>query len=345
VKVLVLSNMAPFVWGGAEEHCRHLVLNLRRNGGVEAEAMRIPFTWEPAERLVEEMLIARSLQIANADLVIPVKFPAYLVPHSNKVLWLLHQYRQAYDLWDQGQSNIPDTPRGLEIRTMIRDADDVALREARRIFTNSPTTTARLKRYNGFDSDVLPPPLNDPELFTGGETQGYVLASGRVNAMKRQHLLVRALRHAPGVRLVVAGPPDQPEDAEALRRAAADAEVEDRVTLDLRFLPRSELAELVNHASAVAYLPFDEDSVGYVTMEAFQAGKPVITTDDTGGVLEIVRHDETGFVCSPNPEALGAAFAAVAADPARARRLGKQAREMLAAHGASWPATIARLLS
>lgn len=345
MKVLVLGTMVPFVHGGAEEHCDHLVLNLRRHGGVEAEAMRIPFTWDPAERLIEEMLIARTIAVANADLVIPMKFPAYLVQHPNKVLWLLHQYRQAYDLWDAGQSNIPDTPRGAGIRAMIRAADDQAFREAKRIFTLSPTGADRLWRYNGFRAEILPHPLNDPELFGGGPQEGYVLASGRVSAGKRQHLLVRALRHAPRVRLVIAGPPDRPEDAETLRRLAAEEGVEDRLVLDLRFLPRAELARLVNRALAVAYLPFDEDSVGYVTMEAFHAGKPVLSTCDAGGVLEIVRDGETGIVCEPQPEALGAALSTLAADPARAARLGAQGREALAARGATWPAAIERLLA
>jgi glycosyltransferase involved in cell wall biosynthesis len=258
MNVLVLSTMVPFVRGGAEELCDHLVRNLRLHG-VEAEAMRVPFSWEPAENLVEEMLVARSLNIVNVDRLIPLKFPAYLAPHPNKVPWLLHQYRQAYDLFDVGQSNIEATPRGEALRGMIRTADDQAFRESRRIFTLSPTGADRLRRYNGFSAELLPQPLNDPELFPGGEAEGYVLASGRVGHGKRQHLLVRALRHASGLRLVVAGPPDRPEDADHLRRLAAAEGVEDRLTLDLRFLPRAELARLVNGATAVAYLPFDED--------------------------------------------------------------------------------------
>ena len=89
---------------------------------------------------------------------------------------------------------------------MIRAADDAAFRESRRIFTLSPTGADRLRRYNGFAAEILPQPLNDPELFPGGEAEGYILASGRVGRGKRQHLLVEAMRHAPRVRLVVAGP-------------------------------------------------------------------------------------------------------------------------------------------
>ena len=91
---------------------------------------------------------------------------------------------------------------------------------------------------------MLRPPLNDPELFAGGDSEGYILATGRVNASKRQHLLVEGLRFTPGTRLVVAGPPDSPSDGERLRELAEREGVADRVTLDLRFLPRAELRSL-----------------------------------------------------------------------------------------------------
>jgi glycosyltransferase involved in cell wall biosynthesis len=345
MKVLVLSTMAPFVRGGAEELCDHLVRNLRMRPGVEAEAMRIPFTWEPAENLVEEMLIARSLNIWNVDRLIPLEFPAYLAPHPDKVPWLLHQHRQAYDLFDAGRSNIEAGPRGDALRRMVRNADDQAFRESRRIFALSPAGADRLRRYNGFEAEILPRPLDDPELFLGGEAEDYILASGPVGPGGRQHLLVRAMRHAPGLRLVIAGPPDRPEDADHLRRLAAEEGVQDRLTLDPRSLPRAELARLVNGATAVACLPSDEEPAGHAAMEAFHAGKPVLSTSDAGGLPEFVRDGETGVVCDPAPEALGAALSALAADPARAARLGRDARASLDALGATWPATIEKLLA
>lgn len=344
MRVLVLTNMVPFVRGGAEILCERLVSHLRRHG-VEAEAMRIPFSWESAERLIEEMLIARSLRLWNVDRVVALKFPAYLVPFPDKVVWLLHQFRQAYDLWDAGQSNIPRDVRGEAIRAAVQCADDLAFSEAKAIFTISPRVSERLQRYNGWPSTPLPVPLDDPELFTGGRSERFVLASGRINAGKRQHLLVEALRHAPDVHLVVAGPPDDPESAALLRRTAAVAGVENRLTLDLRFLPRTEQAELVNRALAIAYLPFDEDSVGYVTMEAFQAGKPVVTVHDGGGVLRAVRHNESGLVVEPTPEALGAALQHLATKPHVAARLGAAGRECLKGLGLSWPLIIERLLA
>jgi glycosyltransferase involved in cell wall biosynthesis len=345
MKVLVLTNMAPFIRGGAEELTEHLVLNLNRQG-VNAEAMRIPYSWDPAERLIDEIVICRSLRLWNVDRVIALKFPAYHVPHQNKVLWLLHQHRQAYDLWDAGKSNIPNDERGHEIRRLIREADNATFASAVRLYTISHVTADRARRYNGVEAEVLMYPLNDPELFAPTDYGDYILAAGRVNSGKRQWLLVEAMRYLPrGIRLVVAGPPESERDAADLRERVAAAGLEDRVTLDLRFLPREELARLVNGARAVAYVPYDEDSVGYVTAEACQAAKAVVTTTDSGGLLKLVVPGETGCVAAPDPQALAEAMAPLLDGTAEAIRLGRQAHAHWNSFNITWPATIERLLS
>jgi glycosyltransferase involved in cell wall biosynthesis len=54
------------------------------------------------------------------------------------------------------------------------------------------------------------------------------------------------------------------------------------------------------NALAVFYAPYDED-YGYATIEAFLSKRPVITTIDSGGVLEFVRHKENGFLTNNDP--------------------------------------------
>ena len=59
-------------------------------------------------------------------------------------------------------------------------------------------------------------------------------------------------------------------------------------------MPDERLIELYANALAVVYAPIDED-YGYVTLQAFLAGKPVITSSDSGGVLEWVEDGVTGW--------------------------------------------------
>jgi glycosyltransferase involved in cell wall biosynthesis len=344
VRVLIVSTVVPFVHGGAEIQRDALLARLRERG-VAAEAMCLPFSWEPYERVIEEMVIARSLRVSRVDRVIALKFPAYLVPFDPKVVWLIHQYRQAYDMFEAGRSNIPATPRGAAVRAMVAQADAGALAQARAVYASSSVTRDRLRRFNGLDAEVLRVPLDDPERFTGGPSEGYIVATGRVGSMKRQFLLLQALRHAPGLQAVIAGPPDRPEDEVQLRRLVESEGLASRVRLDLRFLPRHEIVDLVNRSLAVACLPFEEDTPSFVAQEAFQAGKPVVTLSDSGGVLDIVRDGETGWVAAPTAEALGAALRAIAARPNEAAARGAAGRQLFQSLGIGWPQTIERLLS
>ena len=343
MRVLVVNNMAPFIWGGAEELATHLCRELAREGH-EADLLRVPFQWEPSSGIPAQMLLARALEIDSADRVIALKFPAYLVRHAHKTLWLLHQYRQAYDMYGTDLSNLRGT-EGERIQRLIERADETAFMEARRIFTNSDVTRRRLAEFNGVEGEVLLPPLNDAELFAGGPSDGYIFAGGRVNVMKRQHLVVEALRHAPDVRLVIAGPPDGPDDAHRLRALVEAHGLQDRVRMELRFLPRSELAQFVNHALAVAYLPFDEDSLGYVAMEGAAAAKALITTADSGGVRNLAVPGETGWIAEPEPQSIAEALQAAVSRPARTVEMGRAARALWTTFDLTWLATIRRLLA
>jgi glycosyltransferase involved in cell wall biosynthesis len=345
MKVLIVNNMAPFVWGGAEELAAHLQRNLLI-AGHEAEVLRTPFQWAPAARIPSQMLMVRALELQNVDHVIALKFPAYLIRHPKKTLWLLHQYRQAYDLFDARQTNLPSGTPGLELQALIKRADQEAFAEARHIFTNSAVTQHRLRKYNNVESTVLLPPVNDPLLFPGGSPGDYIFAGGRVNSMKRQHLLLDAMPSADKrVKLLIAGAPETPEDERLIREKVERYGLKDRVRLDLRFLPREVYARYVNQAVAVAYLPYDEDSLGYVAMEAATAAKPIITTVDSGGILGMVLHGKTGWVAQPDSQSLAECMSAVfALRKGYASQLGRNAREHWKNMNINWPDTVEALV-
>ena len=81
------------------------------------------------------------------------------------------------------------------------------------------------------------------------------------------------------------------------------------------------LVDLYSGALGVIFPPYDED-YGYVTLEAFLSGKPVVTTTDAGGPTEFVVDGVNGRVTAPDPEALGEAIQFLAADRRRAASLG-----------------------
>ena len=344
MKILIATNMAPFVWGGAEE----LAVHLRRNlvvAGHQAEILRIPFSWEPAVRLPSQMMMVRAFELRNVDKVIALKFPAYLIRHPNKTFWLLHQYRQAYDLFEAGDSNLPSNDTGRNLRSIIRNADNESFRDSRLIYTNSEITKQRLLKYNGIEGRVLLPPVNDPELFEGASVGDYIFSGGRINNLKRQYLLLEALALAhKGVKLVIAGPPDAPEDEAKLKKLVLELGLQGRVRLDLRLLLREEYAQYMRGCAAAAYIPFDEDSLGYVAMEAATAGKAIITTNDSGGILGLAKEGVTGWVAKPSASSLAEAMCQALEDSNRLAQYGKAARDLLSSMKINWSNTLRELL-
>lgn len=346
MKILVINNAAPFIRGGAEELADNLASQLNARPGIEAEVLRIPFRAAPREALLEQIWSHRNLCLYNVDRVIALKFPAYLIPHAHKTIWLLHQFRQVYDLYEAGQSHIGCDDPGVEIVRLVREADSQCLRECRKIFTNSPVTRSRLKRFNNFDASVLYPPLNDPERFRGGEYGQYVFAAGRVGPGKRQHLLVEAMRFVRSdLRLVIAGPLDTEDYGIQLRQIVRRHNLENKVELRFGFRGRHEIAELVNNALVCAYFPLDEDSLGFVTMEAFTAAKPIITAFDAGGLLEIVEDKHTGLVVAPEAEQIADALDWFGEEHSRAAILGRAARSCLYAKQITWGYALETLLN
>ncbi|WP_210495400.1 glycosyltransferase family 4 protein [Patulibacter sp. SYSU D01012] len=343
MRVAIATAQVPFVRGGAEVLAEGLLGALREHG-AQVELVGLPFRWHPPDRLLDHLLAARLWRLDEADRVIGLKFPAYLVPHPDKVLWLVHQHRAAYDLWGDPAGGLPDTAQGRAVRDAVRRADDAWLPEARRVHTISPVVSDRLRRFNGIASTPLLPPLAAPGAFRAGSYGDYVFAPSRISSAKRQVLLVEAMRHvrAP-VRLVLAGPAATTVELETLRAAVHRHGVADRVTLLPRWIPEPEKVELLAGALAVAFVPRDED-YGYVTLEAAAAGRATITSTDAGGPTLFVRDGETGLVRPPEPRALAAAIDALASDRREAARLGANAHDQLAALDLRWDRVAAELL-
>jgi glycosyltransferase involved in cell wall biosynthesis len=340
--IAVCEAQVPFVHGGAELHVRGLVDELRRRG-YRAERVSVPFKWYPKEELLAQVAAWRLVDLSESngeriDLVVATKFPTYFVRHPNKITWLFHQYRAIYDLCGTAYSEFAHTEMDVRLRARLIELDRRALGESVAIFSNARNTAARLARYNGLDAEPLyhPPPLAG-KLKTGA-SGSYFLSVGRLETVKRVDLIIHALArvdHAWRLVIVGDGPLRRP-----LEQTAAETGVADRVTFT-GAIDEAALVELYAGAGAVVFPPYDED-YGYITLEAFLARKPVVTTTDAGGPLEFVEDGVTGFVAAPDRDSLGEAMARVARDAGFARSLGEAGYERVRA--ISWDRVVERLI-
>jgi glycosyltransferase involved in cell wall biosynthesis len=341
--VLVCEAKVPFVHGGAELHVRGLVDELTRRGH-RAERASVPFKWYPKEELLAQAAAWRLIDLSESngqrvDVVVATKFPTYFVRHPHKVTWLFHQYRAIYDLCGTPYSEFGHREADVNLRDRLIALDTTVLSESKRLFANARNTAARLAKYNGLTAEALyhPPPLADK--LRPGVYGNYVLSVGRLEANKRVDLIVRALAHADRrLRLVVVGEGPLRKQLEDIAGAAG---VADRVAF-AGGIDEQGLVDLYAGARGVVFPPFDED-YGYITLEAFLAHKPVITTTDAGGPLEFVEDAVTGFVAEPTPDALGAAMTRLAADAALAQSLGDAGYDRV--RTISWDGVVDRLLA
>lgn len=300
--------------GGAERFYRALVDSFRAIGH-QAEEVPVVVDEPSFEQIQRNYLSCYDLDVSRFDMVVSTKAPTWLVRHPRHVCYLVHTIRVFYDMFDEV---FPQPgPELVQQRRFLQSLDSAALAppHCRAVYTIGSEVSRRLLDFNGLQAPVLHPPIWSGG-FRQGETGDYFFLPGRLHPWKRVDLVIEAMKRvrAP-VRLLIAGV----GEAEASLRelAAGDPRIQ--------FLERVDddtLRALYADALAVPFAPKRED-YGYVTVEAFLSGKPVITCTDSGEAAAIVRDGESGYVCAPDPVDLARAMESLAADPARAAAMGR----------------------
>jgi glycosyltransferase involved in cell wall biosynthesis len=342
--ILICTTQVPFTRGGAESHAEGLQRALIA-AGYDAEIAAVPFKWYPPVEIMRGALAWRMLDVTESngkpvDLVIGMKFPAYTVAHPRKVLWVLHQYRSAYNLWGTEFDDLSTYPEGARVREWVRRCDERFIPEARKVFANSKTVAERMRRYNRIESEPLYHPPPRAALLGAGEQGDYIFYPSRLEPQKRQELLIEALAHTrTPVRAVLAG---GAADLARYESLVKKLRVGDRVEFR-GFVSEEELVALYGGALGVCYLPFDED-YGYVTLEGMLSSKPVVVPRDGGGATEFVEHESEGLICEPDPRSLAECLDCLYADRASARRMGQRGRDKLLALNLSWQHVVERII-
>jgi glycosyltransferase involved in cell wall biosynthesis len=341
MRIAVCAPQVPFERGGAEIFAGDLVGELRARGH-ETDLVTVPYKWYPGERVLSQAFLWRLLDLSESDgrpieLAIATKFPSYAVRHPNKVVWLLHQFRQAYELDRTELGQFGESAEERATRRAVQRLDRVVLGEAKKVFATSRNVADRLQRSTGIAAEVMPhPPQELP--YRTESYDDFVLSVGRLDRAKRHELLLDALATDSTLHCVIVGDgPDRERLEDVARRHGLDGRARFTGRID-----EEELAGLYARCLAVYYAPVDED-FGMVPYEAFLAEKPVVTTTDAGGPLEVVTDRATGLVIEPRAAALAEACSWLRDHVDDARAWGQAGKEI--ARRVSWDETIARLLA
>jgi glycosyltransferase involved in cell wall biosynthesis len=276
------------------------------------------------------------------DVLVALKFPAYYTRHDRKVVWLLHQHRQAYDLWETQFGDIHTWPDGEWLRNVIREHDIRYLSEARRVFTTSQTVSKRLERFTGVGSTPLYHPPPDHELLYCDKYEPFVFYPSRIDNMKRQRLLVEAARHLESnMKIVIAGAGLQTE-LDHLESMIREHDLGDRVRL-AGFISDEDKRALYADCRCTFFGGYDED-YGYVPLESFYSRKPIVVLDDSGGGREFVEDGRNGYIIPNDPVTLARMLDQLCLDRGLAERLGGRGFDLVQEMAISWDHVISSLL-
>ena len=129
MRVAIADVQVPFISGGGEALARGL-LHACRRAGHETELVTMPFRFSPDSQIVRTMT---SWEAENFDdlsgyapeVVVCLRFPTYYLSHHRKVVWLLHQHRGFYDLWNPAAPE--NTPEREAARQCVIQKDSTHL--------------------------------------------------------------------------------------------------------------------------------------------------------------------------------------------------------------------------
>jgi len=314
---IVATASASGEKGGAERFYEGLRSSLCTQG-VDAEIVAAVPDESSFEAILGSYLRFYDLDLSGFDGIISTKAPGYLARHPNHVCYLLHTMRRFYDMFDIEFPSADELVR--EQRRRIQEIDTAALLSPniRRIFVIGEEVRDRLESFNGIHSEVLYPATT----LTGFRQDGdfdHLFLPGRLHRWKRVNLVIEAMKYVKApIKLIISG---TGEDAAELRALAGR---DNRIEL-LGRISDDDMIRYYADALAVPFVPCRED-FGYVAVEAFHSGKPVITCSDSGEPARLTSRFDAGLICDPVPQAVGAAIDTLYQAPQTARKLGENGR-------------------
>lgn len=373
---IVAPSRIPFAIGWADKHLLGLQRFLNREAGHEAELIKLPAGERTFAEIVDAYERFFRLALDHFDLAVSTGGPAWMIRHPRHVCYL---QRRPPAPSGAGPSPAPADHDDLEIAALqrfmlsapgVREALPEFFGRIRRIIGRgsempaltgpfareamcwldtiglAPGAVARFAAVSRLVADgieavpagapmaILPPPASLGGLQSGGSD--HLLASACLDRSSRIDLIVEAMRRTRfDMPLVIVG--TGPEEGRLRSLAAGDPRI--------RFfgaISDGAHAQLYADARAVLVVPEGADC-DIAAIEAMAAGKPVVTTEDSGAPRELVEPGWTGLSVAPDPLALAAALTTLADSPELAARLGGAARDRAGA--ITWRGTVEGLLT
>lgn len=291
-------------------------------GGATFSNSKIKFLKPSSRFLAPFAFLKKSINENDFDLIVSGCFPAPLVTLNNLTntpsIYISHAPpRFFYDLKEHNLRN-SNWKGKLMIHTkniLFKKLDYLAIQKITRILGVSSEIQRRIKKYYNRESIIFPAGVN-PEKYTRGRYDNYVLSVCRLVSAKRPEIIVKSMEHVKNknIKLIMAGSGDLEPEIRELAKNNPNIIVKGYVS-------NEELKDLYANCLATIYVPINED-LGYAPQEAGVSGKATIGANE-GGLQETVVHGETGFLLDEvTPENIAEKIDFYVDNPEMAREMG-----------------------
>jgi glycosyltransferase involved in cell wall biosynthesis len=248
------------------------------------------------------------------DISITLQPDSHCIRHRNHIIYFQHHIKQYYDLFWQSfkqKKGIRKKIVYLLLTLIYRLADSIYLTpnlKRSRIIVNSQTVGTRLKKYNRISKfNIIHPGCNMVEAISQAQSttlseshrkneRFFILAFSRLNVIQKGiDVIIKTAQFMPDYDFVIAGPYDT--TIETIDGPTLPSNVQ----LIVKEFSEQEKAELFSNCD-VFLAPYIQEDFGITPLEANAYGKPVVYCDDSGEIVEIQKHKDTGFMCRRIPQ-------------------------------------------
>lgn len=342
VKVAIASTFVPF----AANPYRGLVVALEealRLEGHQTEVVLLPQVDVP-DRLISQILAFRLVGLESVDRLICLRPQAHMIPHRNKVVWLLDGLLAGVEQWKFGGYPIKHT-RDRGQLDAVRTSDKRCFDECKTVFVGSPSLKKSMLSVHAIGSVLLRPPLPVPTKLGNNAQSSTILCLSSYDENSRLHIIIQALACSSStLNLKILGNRCHPSFQRLLSQLIIDLGMEQRVSLD--FGPTSEEVLTTALAECVAVIDLEASgtTAGDGMIRCTRAARCMIVAGDGGANLDDVIDGVTGVVIEPDVASVAAMLHSLEAGAIDHAALGRNLHERAGEAAMSWPETLRQLL-
>ncbi len=234
--------------------------------------------------VIEQTLAYQLVDVKNADLLITVGYPACLIEHPKKSVYLFEMIPSYNEYWDT-EYGVLASPQYSKIKLAISQIESNMLSDAHKVVCNSKLLADDLKKKHNLNCSVQYFPLieDDASIINFSvDARPYIVMETNLYPNNRIEHAIELIDTTREHRLVIFVPRSKEVYLEALKQLIAQKQLENYVDVVRASISTKSLA------NAVAYLSTDISNrrIPGVVQRVMNQNIPIICMEDSGAICE-----------------------------------------------------------